>query len=215
MNKDIIKNISIFKTIRFNFHYFKFKDALYLPVVVSRNVKFKKLSGKVILNTVRPAAVKIGFGEVGIIDNKYVRTIWENKGTVIFGDYVDINAGNKIACVGTLSFGDKCHFNGNSDIICWKNIKFGNECLVSWECLFMDTDFHKIYDKHNKSEQINKDENITVGNHVWIGCKSTVLKGSNIPDECVIAACSIVTKKLTQNNAVYVSNKKIKENIIW
>lgn len=215
MNKDILKNISIIKTLRFNFHYFGFKDALHLPVVVSRNVMFKKLSGNVILNTVRPAAVKIGFGQVGIIDNKYVRTIWENNGTIIFGDYVDINAGNKISCVGTLKFGDKCHLNGNSDIICWKDIEFGNECLVSWECLFMDTDFHKIYDKHNRNEQINKDERITVGNHVWIGCKSTVLKGSQIPDECVIAACSTVTKKLTETNAVYIDNKKIKENIIW
>lgn len=180
---------------------------------MSRNVRIKELSGKVILTHPRPGSVKIGFGELGIIDKRHDRAIWENRGTVIFGDRVDLCVGNRIACQGNLILGDGCHLNGNSDIICWKQIKFGEGCLVSWECLIMDTDFHSLYDDNQR--RVNPDKGITVGNHVWIGCRTIVLKGSIIPDNAVIAAGSIVTKKLVEKNAVYSSNEILKREIHW
>jgi hypothetical protein len=47
--------------------------------------------------------------------------------------------------------------------------------LISWENLFMDTDAHKII---QNVIIINGPEKIIVGNHAWIGCRCTILKGS-------------------------------------
>ena len=62
---------SIPKTLRFNFHYFPFKTALKLPVVVSHRTYLRELHGKVELpEKVETAMIKIGFGDVGHYDRK-------------------------------------------------------------------------------------------------------------------------------------------------
>lgn len=78
----------------------------------------------------------------------------------------------------------------------------------------MDTDFHALYDS-DSNIRININKPIFVGNHVWIGCRTTILKGSTIPDGSVIAACSVITKKLNESNCVYASNDVKKRNISW
>jgi acetyltransferase-like isoleucine patch superfamily enzyme len=64
----------------------------------------------------------------------------------------------------------------------------------------MDNDSHPIYD--NLGNLINAPKSISVGNHVWIGCRSLVLKGSYIPDDVVIAADSTITKKMTESHCI-------------
>lgn len=214
MNLALLKEISLINTFRLNHHYFDWGGVIRPVIIASRNLKIEKLSGSVKVSTNKIGAVKIGFGHVGIIDNKYRRALWENNGEINFQGKVDLCAGTKIACSGELSFGDGCHFNGNSDIVCFDRMEFGNDCLVSWECLFMDTDFHSLYDLDSK-KRINEDKPVSIGNHVWIGCRATVLKGSKIPDDSVIAACSVVTRELKENNCVYTSNSIMKENITW
>lgn len=59
----------------------------------------------------------------------------------------------------------------------------------------MYNDFHKIY-KNDKV--INENKRVIIGNDVWIGCRSTILKGSEIASNSVIAAASIVTKKFNK-----------------
>ena len=54
----------------------------------------------------------------------------------------------------------------------------------------MDSDSHRIYDN---GSQINADKEIVFGDKIWIGGRSTVLKGAVIPDGCVIGATSCVT----------------------
>lgn len=41
----LLKEISLYKTIRFNLHYFSFSDAIHLPVLVNKNVEFHDLRG--------------------------------------------------------------------------------------------------------------------------------------------------------------------------
>jgi acetyltransferase-like isoleucine patch superfamily enzyme len=38
-------------------------------------------------------------------------------------------------------------------------------------------------------------EEITIGNDVWIGRDAKILAGAHIPDGCVVAAGSVVTRK--------------------
>lgn len=78
----------------------------------------------------------------------------------------------------------------------------------------MDTDFHSI--KNANGERVNEDQEIIVGNHVWIGMNTTILKGSYIPNDSVIASGATISKKCEKEHCVFGSHGKlIKENITW
>lgn len=214
MNIKKYLNASLIKTLVFNVHYFGIKAALKPYVLVSRNVKFQKMKGTVKVNNPKFAAIKLGFGYVGIVDKRYNRTLWENTGEIIFKGPANLGTGTKITCCGLLILGEDMSVNANSSIVCFKSIEIGKLTLISWDCLIMDTDFHKIIDLSDNSV-INIDEKIVIGNNVWVGCRSTILKGSSIPSNCVIAAGSTVTKKLGPQNTIYISNIKKREGVKW
>lgn len=179
-------------------------------------MKIVKLGGKVIVHGQKNSKVKIGFGNINIIDDKYQRSMWFNEGTIEFGGNAVLGKGCKISNSGSLVFGDNFTVNGTTSIVCKKAMQFGNNVLISWDCLIMDTDFHKIRKcEDEKQIQINTDKDIIFGNNIWIGCRSTILKGSYIPNGSVIAAGSYVTKSLMKTNAIYHDNEVIKENINW
>ncbi|GHV72139.1 hypothetical protein AGMMS49928_28010 [Spirochaetia bacterium] len=79
----------------------------------------------------------------------------------------------------------------------------------------MDTDFHKILDKNNNI--INVPQEIIIGNNVWIGCRSLILKGARIKDGSIIGANSTVVNELENENSIYVGNptKCIRKDITW
>lgn len=78
----------------------------------------------------------------------------------------------------------------------------------------MDTDFHKI----SRGETVtNSDKKVTLKDNVWIGCRSTILKGTVIPRGAVVAAGSIVSSELESPHCVYGGNpiKVLKSDIHW
>lgn len=206
MNVIKIKQISIIKTLRFNIHYFGIREGLIPCVIVARNVKFKNLRGKVELEDRSVGCVSIGFGESSR------KTIWDNEGSILFRGKANIAAGGKVSNKGSIAFGDEFSMHVDSNIISYERIEFGKKCLISWECLFMDTDFHKIY---SEGERVNSDKAIQIGEHVWVGCRSTILKGASIPDNSVIAAGSLISKKMIKSNCIYASHREIRTNIDW
>lgn len=112
--------------------------------------------------------------------------------------------------------GENFTITAETSIVCHKKIKFGNNVLISWENLFMDTDFHKIKNKE-KNNIINEPKEIYIGNNVWIGCRNIILKGSEISNNCVIGSDSLINKKFNRDNVLIAGNpgKILKENIIW
>ena len=60
---------------------------------------------------------------------------------------------------------------------------------------------------------INENKPIEIGNHVWIGAKSTILKGTKIADGSVIGAGSLGTGLLSDEKSIYAGQpaKLIKE----
>lgn len=90
----------------------------------------------------------------------------------------------------------------------------GNDCGISWECQFLDEDFHEL---NYEGQENQKARNIRVGNHVWIGSRVTVLKGAVIPNGCVVAANTVVNKEFTEENCLLAGNpaKVVKRNVSW
>ena len=207
---------SIPKTLRFNFHYFPFKTALKLPVVVSHRTYLRELHGKVVLpEKLETAMVKIGFGDVGHYDRKRSRGIWQVSGTVSFGGKASIGHGSKLSVRGDLKLGAGFNMTAESTIVCAKDIIFGDDCLLSWDVLVMDTDEHPLYNKDN--ERINPDKPIVVGNHVWIGCKCILLKGAEVPNDTILAAGTLLKSAFDGENQVIGGNPPsiLKREVHW
>ena len=162
--------------------------------------------------------IRIGFGDVGIFDRIFSRTIIQLDGKIIFYGDTSIGHGSKISVGenGILEMGENFTITAETSIVCHKKIKFGNNVLISWENLFMDTDFHKIKNKE-KNNIINEPKEIYIGNNVWIGCRNIILKGSEISNNCVIGSDSLINKKFNRDNVLIAGNpgKILKENIIW
>jgi acetyltransferase-like isoleucine patch superfamily enzyme len=205
------------KTIYVNFKFLPLKVAVKLPILVSPRVWLKTCSGKIeIIGDIYLGMIKIGFGEVGIFDKKHSRSILEFSGKIIFNGTANIGHGSKISVGqdGILNIGSHFVITAESSIVCYKHIKFGEDCLVSWDSLFMDTDFHKII---NDGQMINEPKEIIIGNHVWIGCRCLILKGTNIKDGSIIGANTVVANELKKENSIYAGNpvRCLRENILW
>ncbi len=211
-----IKHINV-KTIFFNIKYFPIKTAIKLPVFVNRHVRLRKVLGSIELpKDFKSGMIKIGFGDVGIFDIRTSKTIWNVEGNIVFKGYAIIGNGSKISVEknGQLIFGNKFVITAETEIICKNLISFGDNCLLSWDILIMDTDFHKIY---KNGKLCNEDEPIHIGNKVWIGARSIILKGSSIANNSVVAAGALVTKKFLVSNQLIggVPGKTLTDKIEW
>lgn len=133
-----------------------------------------------------------------------------NNAQLIVGQSVKINRGCKIVVhdSGILKINDNTYFNENARVHCRKMISVGRNCAIAWNTNILDTDIHAIqYSKDNT----NVDKNIQIGNNVWVGANSTILKGSTIEDNCIIGANSLVKGYLKGNN-IYGGNPCQKTN---
>lgn len=94
-------------------------------------------------------------------------------------------------------------------------IIIGSDCMISNNIQIRSSDSHSIVDLKNK--RLNYAQDIVIGNHCWLGLNSILLKGTNIPNNSVVAAGSICTKKYDVENTILAGNpaKVVKHNINW
>lgn len=214
-----IRFYALLKSLRFNIKYFGVKKGLDFPIFLSKNVLFNLRKGRIILKNANTGGVRIGFGNVGIFDKKYDRTVLEfcEDSLIVFKGVTNIGHGSKnsVQSNAKLILGDNFCITANSSIVCAKQIEFGDNCLLSWDILVIDSDLHQIKDEQKRI--INKPKPIAIRDNVWIGAKSTILKGVEIGSGNVIGANSVVTNSFLETNCVVAGNsaKKIKSNIAW
>jgi UDP-3-O-[3-hydroxymyristoyl] glucosamine N-acyltransferase len=206
------------KTVYFNLKYLPFKQAVRFPILLSRKVYLKKVAGRIIFECpVRTGMIRIGLWDIGISDHRVSRSIWEVAGTVVFRGTSTIGCGAKIivGSEGTLIMGDGLKLSAESTVIAYLKVCFGNDCGISWDTLIMDTDFHKI--KDGNGTVINNPKPVILGNNIWVGCRSLILKGAEIPDNCIIGANSVVSRKLEKKSCIYAGSPAVcvKENVSW
>lgn len=168
-------------------------------------------------NKLKVGLIQIGYGAIGIIDSRYERSILQisKTGKLIFSGRCFLGSGIRLVITGICEIGNNVNLSGNTSLCCYEKVKIGDESLISWDTLLIDTDFHKIYD--NQKNQINSNKSIEIGKHVWIGARSTILKGSVIPDNSIIGANSTYSGIQTEKNCIYGGSpaKLLKSNICW
>ncbi|MBX2932022.1 MAG: acyltransferase [Chitinophagaceae bacterium] len=174
----------------------------------------QKVTLKGIRNIQCHKKIEIGIGYVGFM-HKTDKTFLNINGHLnIKGNY-NIGRGCRfdIGKNATVSIGDGGYINCNSSVIIMHKLSIGDNCAISWNCQFLDEDFHVI-DYEGKK---NTPNSIEIGNHVWIGCGVKVYKGTKIPDGCVIASDSVVKGIFDKQNCLIGGNpaKILQENIQW
>ena len=96
-----------------------------------------------------------------------------------------------------------------------RKILIGEDCMFSTDIEFRTGDSHSIID-HTTKMRINYAQDIVVGNHVWVGARSTVLKGVNIDDNVIVGTNSLVTSSVPAHSIVAgIPAKVIKNNADW
>lgn len=153
--------------------------------------------------------------KVGNVKGRGKHKFQIKKGKILFGKNVFLYPNIKMSVVGdskvaNLYIGENTDIGNRSEIHVADRIEIGKDCAISWDVCIMDTDYHKFNDNIYKSKPVK------IGNKVWIGCRSTILKGVTIGNGAVIAAGSVVTKDVPANACVGGNPAKIiKENVSW
>lgn len=137
---------------------------------------------------------------------------------IIKGDGWHAFAPGAIVYVGknaTLTLNNRFSVSHDVKIYCRHKITIGKDNMWSYYNVIMDNDAHYIY--NYEGEHINQNREVIFGDNVWMGCRCTILKGSNVPNGSVIGACSIVRNQLIKENSIYagIGPKLIRENILW
>lgn len=74
-------------------------------------------------------------------------------------------------------------------------IRVGPDSMLAYDIEIRTTDSHSIIDDAT-GQRINDDQSVQIGRHVWLGARTTVLKGVTIGDDSVIATGSIVSRNI-------------------
>lgn len=117
---------------------------------------------------------------------------------------------NAKLCAGSI------YIQRGARIHCAENITIGDNVFISSNCYITDTDDYQIIDK--KDKHLNPNTPVVIGNNVWIGYGTIILKGITIGDGAIIAPGSVVTKNvppkaLVQGNPAKVVKKNVLRHI--
>jgi len=94
-------------------------------------------------------------------------------------------------------------------------ITFGADCMVSSQAYVSLSDIHPIYDR-STGLRVNAAADVTIGDHVWLGLRSMIMKGAAIGDGAVVAAGAILSGAAPAHAIVAgVPARVVRENIVW
>ena len=118
---------------------------------------------------------------------------------------------------GVVSIGESCGFNGVIRLLAHEpgRIAIGAGCLFGGETDVTLSDMHSVLDI-STGLRINPAADVVLGDSVWVGQRSTILKGSTIGTGSVIGASSVVTGAIPATaSAAGNPAKVIRTGVTW
>lgn len=91
----------------------------------------------------------------------------------------------------TCTIGQNTSININNMIVCYDSISIGDNCQFSPNVQVYDHD-HDFRDAGGLNAMKYKTSPVKIGNNVWIGTNTVILRGTEIGDNCVIGAGSVI-----------------------
>jgi acetyltransferase-like isoleucine patch superfamily enzyme len=170
---------------------------------------------KIWINTIRyKVYIKLRFpnlimGKNSLIFGKLLLSI-DHESDVRLGDNIIFRSATKYNFIGInkpvsiavnknaeLSIGDNCGFSGTSIYVSQKLV-IGKYCNFGGNTAIWDTDFHPLEFKARRFHEVSKNISspIVIGDDVFVGANSIILKGVKIGERTIIGAGSVVTKNI-------------------
>lgn len=112
-----------------------------------------------------------------------------------------------------LNIGDDVGISGGG-IVAAKEVIIGNNVLMGANVFITDTDFHPLASSNRRySHEKIKISPVRIGNNVFIGMDSIILKGVSIGDNSIVGAGSVVTHNIPENSIAAGNPAKIISSI--
>ena len=127
----------------------------------------------------------------------------DHGGQLTIGKMLKIREGSKIVVRknGKCTIGNDCFINSNSLIVCHDSIIIGNHCQISPNVQIYDHD-HDFRDKEGIKSKHFRCAPVVIGDNVWIGADSVILRGTRIGNNCTIGAGSIIKSDIPDHSLV-------------
>lgn len=96
------------------------------------------------------------------------------------------------------------------------SITIGKDCMFSDDIDVRTGDSHSVINLQSGRRE-NPAQDVIIGDHVWCGAHTSILKGAIIPSNTIIATRSVVAKGEYSQNTIIggMPSKTIKEHITW
>ena len=99
---------------------------------------------------------------------------------------------------GTIEIGANTGMS-NTGIFAFERVRIGEDVYIGAGCNIYDSNFHSVYHEDRKNGDTGvKTAPVVIGNRVFIGAHSLILKGVTVGNNSVIAAGSVVVKNIPE-----------------
>lgn len=134
----------------------------------------------------------------------------------LYGKHLTLGKHNRIDIFNEknaiLSIGNNAQLNDFNHIACMKSIRIGNDVLIGSRVSIIDHE-HGIYNGDKNQSEVNSKaierdyfcNSVSIGNNVWVGDGAIILPGTNVGNNCIIGAGSVV-KNTFPSNVIIVGN---------
>lgn len=163
--------------------------------------------------------VRFGTAFFGFIDDR-VPSLIRNRGRIDFNGPISIGAGAQwdIGPGAELRVGGDTYFSPFVRLVVTRQVMIGSRCAIGWNVQILDSDFH-LHGSRGELSGAVADRNlpVVVGDGVWLGSHVSLLKGVEIASGCIVAAHSVVTRSVTEQNCLIAGNpaRIVKRDIEW
>lgn len=200
-----------------------------LKYVVTNNKVLSLLYEKVYMRYILWKRCKIAVRDYGrhnelniskyTYSNDFIVAFHGDNNIVTVGDRCTFKMTNRIYIQGNnnvVKVGDNVTFDQDVLIVAAEGTKvtIGSDCIFANHVHIRTSDQHCIFNE--SGERINPAEDVHIGNHVWLGRESVIMKGVSVGDGAIVGMRSMVTKDVPERCIVVGTPAKvIKTNVNW
>lgn len=124
---------------------------------------------------------------------------------------LNISMGNNGAC----SIGDNTDIGGAVFDVSNAKLEIGKSCLLSAEVIIRTHDSHHIFDLKTH-KRVNYEEDVIIGEHVWVGYRAQMLSGFSIGNGSVVGAGAVTSGKFGDHVVIVGSPARVvRSGICW
>jgi acetyltransferase-like isoleucine patch superfamily enzyme len=170
------------------------------------SITLKENSRLVIKNGVKLFTIEENGGKINI-----------DTGNIFIDECSFIGADIFVRFGGKVTIGKYSGFSFGTEIVCDENISIGDYCMFSYNLNIYDTNSHSTDWRERRISLENRGKEtikpttkpVRIGNDVWIGKNSSILKGTTIGNRCIVGMDSKLVAGVYPSDTIIVSDATI------